>query len=231
MRIVIALSLWLTLIGLAARWPDMSRRSIQAMTLLGAGVILAGSGFWQGVVYAAWTGDSVPLLGPSAAFASVWILVLLPLWRQRLDAGVVASSLLAGLLAMAALGTALDLSHLTFSRLPFSAGVWSAALMITMIAALFLTGFALERWATGRCFPWEYIAWCAGLLIMAQPAHPVLVQINPGADHGLWTLAILLAVSGSLERSQRSHRPFIWIGIALWIPIGVSLAVAGCAMR
>ncbi|MCP5125119.1 MAG: hypothetical protein H6973_05640 [Gammaproteobacteria bacterium] len=46
-------------------------------------------------------------------------------------------------------------------------------------------------------------------------------------DHGLWTLAILLAMIGCLAQSQRSHSPLIWIGCALVIPISVGIAVGG----
>jgi len=224
MQILITLALWLTLLGLAAHWPAIDRRRARMLVLLGALAIISRSGFWQHIIQAAWAGDDLPLLGPAAAFASAWILILPPLWQRRLDTASLASSLFAGLLAMAAIGTALDLGHLVFSRFSLDAGLLAAALMTLMVTALIVTGFVLDLWVSNRLFPWEYAAWCAGWLIIAQPAHPVLVQINPAGDHGLWTLAILLASISCLALSQRSHYPLIWIGSALAIPMGASIA-------
>jgi hypothetical protein len=225
MHILLTLGLWLALLGLAARWPALDRRRVRMLILLSIVTIISGSGFWQGIIHAIWSGDELYLLGPAAAFASVWLLVLPPLWQRRLDRTRLASSLLTGLLAMAVIGTVLDLAHLVFSRFSLGGGFLAIMLMTSIIAALVLTGFALERWISDEYFPWEYTAWCAGLLIIAQPAQPMLLQINPAGDHGLWTLAILLAVIGCLVQSQRSHSPLIWIGGALVIPMSVGIAV------
>lgn len=225
MPILLTLGLWLALLGLAARWPALDHRRVRTLVLFGVLTIIGLSGFWQGVLHAVWSGDQLPLLGPAAAFASVWLLVLPPLWQRRLNRTRLAASLLTGLLAMAVIGTVLDLAHLVFSRFSLGSGFLAIMLMTSIIAALVLTGFALERWISDEYFPWEYTAWCVGLLIIAQPTHPLLLQINPAGDHGLWTLGILMAMIGCLVQSQRSHFPLIWIGGALAIPISAGIAV------
>ncbi|MCB1920673.1 MAG: hypothetical protein KDJ28_11940 [Candidatus Competibacteraceae bacterium] len=227
MHILLTLGLWLALLGLAVRWPKIGRHRAWMLVLLGVLAIIGGSRFWQGILHAAWSGDELYLLEPAAAFASVWLLVLPSLWQRRLDRTRLVASLFTGLVAMAAIGTALDLGHLVFSRFSLGAGSLAIVLMISIIAALVLTGFTLDRWISDEYFPWEYAAWCAGLLVIVQPAHPVLLQINPAGEHGLWTLAVLLAMIGCLAQSQRSHSSLIWIGGALVIPVSVGFAVGG----
>lgn len=203
MTVIITIILWLALLGLVAHWPGLDRRYARSILLCSVMVILAMSSFWRDVFQAFHLGQPLPLLEPSAAFASVWVLVLLPLWHQRLDGSVLARSLFAGLLAMALVSTALDIGHLAFSRFAFGTAFLSAALMTLMIAILMLTGFVLGRWIFSSHFTWEYAAWYAGWLIVAQPAHPTLGQIQPGTHHGLWTLAILFTINSGLDWSQR----------------------------
>jgi hypothetical protein len=196
MTVLIALVLWLTLLGVAIRWPALKPRTCRIMLLLGATIILILSDFLLGVVHAVWTRELAPVHGPAAAFASVWVLVLLPLWRRRLDAAYFASLLFTGLLSLAAAGAAFDLIQLAINRIALGSGILAGTLMIGIIAVLALTGFVLGRQASDADFPWVYAAWWSGWLCIAQPA---LAPLDPGVDHGLWTLAILLFASGGLE--------------------------------
>lgn len=230
MGAVVALLLWLIVIGLAGWRPDLYRRHAKSVVLLSALTAFALSDFWQNVIRSPWTGDSAPLGGPQAAFVSVWILVLAALLRQRLDARIVAATLSTGLLAAAAIGVALDIGNLAFSRFQVDspAGFLATTTVLAVAIILLLAGFALRLLATEARFPWDYAAWCSGLLIMAQPAHPVLLQLDPGAHHGLWTVALAFAASGCLWLGLRAQRrnALIWIGCAFLTPLVAGLIAA-----
>lgn len=206
MTTIITLLLWLTLLGLAAWRPRWCRRYGFWMALCGVLAALALSDFWQGVVLAGWNSvDGPRLAGPEAAFLSVWILVLLPIAQRRLDLRALAATLWTGLIAAAALGVALDVGYLSLGPLdPESpASLGAAALTLVSVAILFLAGFALCRLAAPDRFPWDYPAWCAGLLIMAQNAHPALARIDPSAGHGFWAVVIAFGVGAVLYRHLR----------------------------
>ncbi|MDZ7621109.1 MAG: hypothetical protein U5O69_01225 [Candidatus Competibacteraceae bacterium] len=211
MTTLITLLLWLTLLGLAA-WRPVRYRSYGAwMAPCGVLAALALSDFWRGVVLAGWNAEGGPrLAGPEAAFLSVWILVLLPIARRRLDLRALAATLWTGLIAAAALGVALDVGDLSLGPLdPESpAGLGLVALTLVSVAILFLAGFALCRLATPDRFPWDYPAWCAGLLIVVQNAHPALARIDFGAGHGFWVMALAFGVGAVLYRYlHRSRHP------------------------
>jgi hypothetical protein len=203
MTTLITLLLWLTLLGLAAWRPVRYSPYGAWMAPCGVLAALALSEFWRGVVLAGWNSvDGPRLVGPEAAFLSVWVLVLLPIAQRRLDLRALAATLWTGLIAAAALGVALDVGYLSLGPLdpesPASFGVVTWALV--SVAILFLVGFALCRLAAPDRFPWDYPAWCAGLLIVAQNAHPVLARVDPGAGHGFWAMAIAFGASAVLYR-------------------------------
>lgn len=227
MNAVAALLLWWIIIGLAAWRPVLYCGQGKIVIPLSALVVFALSDFWQTVIRSPWTGDNIPLAGPQAAFVSVWILVLAALLRQRLDARVVAATLSTGLLVAAVIGVAIDIGNLVFSRFQVDspAGFLATATVLAVVIVLLLTGFALRLLATDARFPWDYAAWCSGLLIMAHPAHPVLLQLDPGAHHGLWTVALAFAVSGCLWLGLRAQRrnALIWIGCAFLTPLVAGL--------
>lgn len=227
MGAVIALLLWLMVIGLASWRPSLYRRQEKTVVLFSALTVFALSDFWQNVIRSPWTGDSAPLAGPSAAFVSVWILVLAALLRQRLDVRIIAAALYTGLLAAVAIGLAVDIGNLVFSRFQVNspASFLATVTVLAVVIILLLAGFALRLLAADARFPWDYAAWCSGLLIMAQPAHPALLQLNPGAHHGLWTVAIAFTASGFLWLGLRTqHRKtLVWVGCAFLMPLVVSL--------
>lgn len=232
MGAVAALLLWLIVIGLAAWRPGCSYRYVKTLILLSALLAFGLSDFWQSVIRSPWTGDSVSLVGPHGAFISFWILVLAALLRQQLDAGVIAATLYTGLLAAAAIGVAIDIGNLLFSRFPVNLDSLSGSLatmtVLIVVIILLLAGFALRLLATDTRFPWDYAAWSAGLIIMAQPAHPVLLRLEPGARHGLWTVAVAFAASGCLWLSLRAPRriALIWLGCASFLPLLVGFIAA-----
>lgn len=220
---VIALLVWLTILGLAAWRPGLYRCFGKQIILLGALLALGLSEFWQGIACAPWTGDNPPLAGPEAAFVSVWILVLASLARRRRDGGTMAASLYTGLLAAAAVGMAIDSINLVFGRLPVGSppGFLTTATVLAVVIILLLAGFTLRLLAAGDFFPWDYAPWSAGLLIMAQPAHPALFKLAPGAGHGLWTVALAFIACACLWLGLRAPRrqALSWIGCACLAPL------------
>lgn len=219
----ITLLVWLTILGLAAWRPALYHRLGKTIIPLGALLALGLSTFWRDILRAPWTGDSPLLAGPETAFVSVWILVLAALARRRLDGGSVAASLHTGLLAAAAIGMAIDSGNLIFGRLPVDSppSFWIAATVLAVTIILLLAGFALRLLATPDRFPWDYAPWSAGLLIMAQPAHPALRALAPGARHGLWTVALAFIACACLWSGLRAPRRQAgrWIGCAFLAPL------------
>ena len=205
MTTIITLLLWLTLLGLAA-WHPVRYRPYGSWMVLGAVLVaLALSAFWRDVAATGWNGEDGPrLAGPEAAFLSVWVLVLLPIARRRLDLRALMATLWTGLIAAAALGVAFDVGHLSLGPLdpenPASLG--AVALALASVAILFLAGFALCRLAAPDRFPWDYPAWYAGWLIVAQNAHPALARVDPGTGHGFWVMALAFGVSAILYRTS-----------------------------
>ncbi len=228
---ILALLVWLTILGLTAWRPGLGRRLGNGIVLLGTPLALGLSPFWREVLRAPWTGDGPLLAGPESAFVSVWILVLATLARRRLDGGTVAASLYTGLLAAAAVGMAIDSGNLMFGRLPVDSppGFLATATILAVAILLLLAGFALRLLAAPDRFPWDYAPWSAGLLIMAQPAHPALLALAPGACHGLWTVALAFIACGCLWLSLRAPRrqALRWIGCAFLAP----LVAGGLAIR
>ena len=203
MTTIITLLLWLTLLGLVTWRPDRYRPYGSWMAPCGVLAALALSEFWRGVAATGWNGvDGPRLAGPETAFLSVWVLVLLPIAQRRLDLRALAATLWTGLIAAAALGVALDVCHLSLGPLTREnpAGPGAVTLALASVATLFLAGFVLCRLAAPDRFPWDYPAWYAGLLIVAQNAHPALARIDPGAGHGLWAVVIAFGASAILYR-------------------------------
>jgi hypothetical protein len=231
MSSILALLVWLTILGLAAWRPGLGRRFGNRIVPLGALLALGLSPFWREVLCAPWTGDGPLLAGPEVAFASVWILVLAALARRRLDGDTVAASLYTGLLAAAAVSMAIDGGNLIFGQLPVGSlpGFLVTATILAVVILLLLAGFTLRLLATPGRFPWDYAPWSAGLLIVAQPAHPALLALAPGARHGLWTVALAFIACGCLWFSLRAPRrqAMCWIGGAFLAP----LVAGGLAIR
>lgn len=192
MSLFVSLLSWCGLLGLVAwrgsRPPWLGGRAVLGLTL----ATLFWSPAWRGL------GDgSLPLAGPEVAFLSVWMLVLLPILERRLERARLVQSLYRGLIAAAALGLVLDTSHLALGPLLGGAGgAGAVALTLGLLAIPFLAGLALCLLALPGPFPWDYPAWYAGLLLLVQPANPLLAALDLGAGHGAWTLGAALAVGG-----------------------------------
>ncbi|WP_295399550.1 hypothetical protein [uncultured Thiocystis sp.] len=205
MTTLIALLLWLTLFGLAAWRPDLTRRHGARLALAAVLIALGLSPFWRDVVRSVLTGLDQPLAGPETAFLSVWMLVLLPVLQRRLDAGMFAVTLFSGLAAAAALGMALDLGPLALALC--DAASWSGpgatALVLVIVAILGLAGGVLCLLARPERFPWESPAWYAGLLTMTQAAEPLPIGIALDAGQGVWALGGTLAIAALVWRYWR----------------------------
>ncbi len=194
---IVMLLVWITVLALAAwgtgRWQVFSRKVVP----LSAGLVLCISEFWRNVALSLWVDGSTALLPPAAAFVSVWVLVLVPLFQRRLDRCSIALSLLSGLLAMAVIGTAIDMGNLFYDRWAVTAVPLTLVVVVAM-PVLFFAGFALCLLVITHRFPWEYPAWFAGFLILTSTAHPVLSQFRLAAGHGIGTVAVTFVVSYSL---------------------------------
>ncbi|MBK5965174.1 hypothetical protein CCR95_14020 [Thiocystis minor] len=205
MTTLIVLLLWSALFGLAAWSPDLTRRWGAWLVLAAVAMALGLSPFWRDVARSVLTGRDWPLAGPETAFLSVWMLVLLPVLQRRLDAGMLGATLLSGLAAAAALGTALDISHLALAL--FDAESWSGpgatALVFANVVILSLAGCVLCLLARPEPFPWDYPAWYAGLLTMTQAAEPLPIGIAFDAGQGVWALGGALAITTLVWRYGR----------------------------
>ncbi|MCK7576139.1 MAG: hypothetical protein MZV65_09715 [Chromatiales bacterium] len=170
---------WMSLTGLVGwravwlgRWTSRLALGLMLLTLL-------GSEFWRQVVNALLSREAPLLAGPEAAYVSVWILVLLPILRRRLDVRALGATLLSGLTAAAAFGLALDSAPLITAGFA-SAGLQPEAfgrLALTVVVHACLAGAGLamrqlmdaERTnPTREQFHWEYAAVYAGLISMHQ---------------------------------------------------------------
>ena len=137
------------------------------------------SEFWRQVVNALLSQEAPLLAGPEAAYVSVWILVLLPILRRRLDMRTLGETLLSGLTATAAFGLALDSVPLIAAGFT-SAGLQPEAfgrlvLVLIVHAGLAGAGLAMRQLmdtehTNSICeqFHWEYAAVYAGLISMYQ---------------------------------------------------------------
>ena len=205
MTTLLALLLWSALFGLAAWRPDLTRRWGVWLALAAVAMALGLSPFWRDVARTVLSGGDWPLAGPETAFLSVWMLVLLPVLQRRLDAGMFAVTLFSGLAAAAALGMALDISHLALAL--FDAASWSGpgatALVLATVAILGLAGGVLCLLARPEPFPWDYPAWYAGLLTMTQAAEPLPIGIAFDAGQGVWALGGALAIAALVWRYWR----------------------------
>ncbi|AFL75712.1 hypothetical protein [Thiocystis violascens] len=205
MTTLIALLLWLTLFGLAAWRPELTRRWGARLALAAVSIALGLSPFWRDVAWTVLSGRDWPLAGPETAFLSVWMLVLLPVLQRRLDADTFVVTLFSGLVAAAALGTALDISHLALAL--FDAESWSGpgatALVFAIVVILSLAGGVLCLLARPEPFPWDYPAWYAGLLTMTQAAEPLPIGIAFDVGEGVWALGGALAIAALVWRYGR----------------------------
>ena len=201
MTTLIALCGWLALIGLSAWRPNWAGRHGRWWILTAAVTVLALSPFWREVAYGAAERDWL-LAGPKSAFLSVWILALLPILQRRIDVRRFALTLLAGLVAAAALGLGLDTARLALAG--FAAEPLTGIGALAILLVLYLAGFALCLLAGFDCFPWDYPVWYAGLLLMMQSAVcPLLgieIEIEIGAGHGVWVLGAALGVGAIIRR-------------------------------
>ncbi|MTW22568.1 hypothetical protein [Allochromatium palmeri] len=170
---------WMSLNGLVGWRPDWLGRWSSRLALGLMLLTLFVSEFWRQVVNALLSREAPLLAGPEAAYVSVWILVLLPILRRRLDVRTLSATLLSGLTAAAAFGLALDSAPL------ITAGFASAGLQLEAFGQLALTvvvhaclagaGLAMRQLmeaehTTSICeqFHWEYAAIYAGLISMHQ---------------------------------------------------------------
>lgn len=203
MTTLMILIFWSLLIGLAAWWPDWSRRHGVWLALIAAITALTLSTVWRDL-----TGGQggVALAGPDAAFLSVWMLVLLPILQRRLDPVTLARMPFMGLIAAAAIGLALDVASLALTGwAPESlTGPGAAALVLAILIILYLAGFAFCLLASPVYFPWDYPAWYAGLLLMVQTAIPLPLGVDPGAGQGLWVLGLTTGIGALLWRALRA---------------------------
>lgn len=170
---------WMSLTGLAGWRPSWLGRWTGRLALGLILLTLLVSEFWRTVVRALLSQEASPLAGPEAAYLSIWILVLLPIRRRRLDVRTLGATLLSGLAAAAAFGLALDgvlLIQAGFSAtglLPEGSG--RLALTVVVHACLAGAGLAMRQLMdaertnpTRDRFHWEYAAVYAGLISMHQ---------------------------------------------------------------
>lgn len=168
---------WMSLTGVVGwravwlgRWASRLALGLILLTLL-------VSEFWRQVVNALLSQEAPLLAGPEAAYVSVWILVLLPILRRRLDVRALVVTLLSGLTAAAAFGLALDSAPLIATGFA-SDGLQSEAfgrlaLTVVVHACLAGAGVAMRQLMdaertnpTHEQFHWEYAAVYAGLISM-----------------------------------------------------------------
>ena len=170
---------WMSLTGLVGwragwlgRWTSRLALGLILLTLL-------VSEFWRQVVNALLNREAPLLAGPEAAYVSVWILVLLPILRRRLDARALGATLLSGFAAAAAFGLALDSAPLItagFASAGLQPGAFGRlALTVVVHACLAGAGLVMRQFMDAEhmapiCeqFNWEYAAAYAGLISMHQ---------------------------------------------------------------
>ncbi|NEX21024.1 hypothetical protein G3480_11995 [Thiorhodococcus mannitoliphagus] len=193
MTTILVIGLWSFILGLAAWRPDGAGRRNARWALTGVMAALLLSPFWWD-----WARGNPTMAGPETAFVSVWILVLLPILARRMDGATLGATLYRGLIAAAALGTALDASQLALSALPpEDLTTWIAtALLLGTLTTHFAAGLGLCLLAIPKDFPWDYPAWFAGLLLMHQAATPIPIALDIGAAQGIFAVATALGIAG-----------------------------------
>jgi hypothetical protein len=172
---------WVLLTGLAGWRPSWLGRRIGWPALGLTLLTVLVSEFWQTVTRASLSQEAAPLAGPEEAYLSVWILVLLPILRRRLDARALGATLLSGLAAAAAFGLVLDSAPLIQAGFA-STVAWlepaddSGLILTTVIHALLaFTGLAMRQLMNldpldPERLHWDYPIWYFGLIAMHQAA-------------------------------------------------------------
>ena len=169
---------WVLLTGLAGWRPSWLGRWAGALALGLTLLTLFVSDVWRTLAQTLDGHETSPIAGPEAAYLSIWILVLLPILRRRLDARTLGATLLSGLTAAATFGLALDSVALTQAGLAASAawlepaGSSGLVLAVTIHALLAFAGLAMRQLMDSdrERFHWDYPVWYAGLIAMHQAA-------------------------------------------------------------
>lgn len=176
MSTVMLLLSWMLLTAIAAWRPCWSGRWMSWATLGVLILTLWSSSLWWSLARAVQEQEALPLAGPDSAYLSVWVLVLLPIVRRRLDVQALHETLLSALMAAAACALALDSAALIRAGMPvifpeLEVGGWSLGLIVTHLP-LMLAGFTLRQLLpSGRAqVHWEYLACHTGLIAMYQAA-------------------------------------------------------------
>jgi len=176
--------------------------------------------FWRHAIPAQASTEPV-LAGPEVAYLSVWIIVLLPIIRRRLDGSELRSTLRNGLLAAAAVGMAQSLTSAPPD--PVSAA-WLTG-HISILTGLFCVGLILCQACAEAAFPWDYPAWFSAWLTITAPAQSVLRTLELGADAGILLTATAFILTAWLYRAQSQ----IWTAQLLGIS-GVLLTPAAAGL-
>ena len=171
-----------------------------------------------------WLGDGLSMY-PENAFLSVWLLVLLPLIRRRLDSAVIGMSLIHGLMALAAIGLAMDITDIVFTALTFKQAILATVVAYGLMGALYCIGLILCLYAAGSDFPWDYAPWFTGLLLMLPPLSATLENSPIRTGYGAVLLLVTLLLSAFIAQGLRRHHRLPWLGCALVTPLIIGVLI------
>lgn len=200
MGTLIALSLWILVLGWAARPSAAGRPShpiLSAITWCAAAAPLAASPFWLERLDEWRTAEMVTLAGPDTIYLCLWVLVLRPLLAQRLDRAQLVASVSQAAVAAAAVGLAADIGDLVALSWPSSGlpGWAEMASSVVLIGILFVAGLALAQRINATECQWDYPAWFAGFLMFTHPVAPWAAALDLHRGDGLWALSACYALA------------------------------------
>lgn len=159
---------------------------------------------------------------PAAAFLCVWLLILLPLLRRRLDADALRASGYQGLVALAAVVLSVQSATLLLPALP-AEPLLAAAAVLLPFSLLSFAGLALCLLGAEQVYPWEYPAWTAGWLLVLAPSLPLPLPLLAWGQ-GLGALALTYLAAALLYPAvQRGAALWGWGLSALLAPLALGL--------
>ncbi|MEY6432284.1 hypothetical protein ABC977_07650 [Thioalkalicoccus limnaeus] len=209
MGTLFALSLWILVLGWAAR-PSVaghpSTPILSAFTWCAVAAPLAASPFWLARLNEWQTAEAVTLAGPETAYLCLWALVLRPLLVQRFDGAQLVASVSQALVAAAAVGLAVDIGDLVFPYWsPSGSPGWvEMAAFALLIGILFVGGLALAQQIDATGGSWDYPAWFAGFLVISHPAASWSSALALNQGDGLWVLSAFYALAAAIHVWQGS---------------------------
>ena len=222
MGTLVGLVCWLLVASMALYWPSLRWRTV--LVVFAALTALGCSRLGLELTRAWWLGDGFAARSENA-FLSAWILVLLPLIRRRLDSAVIGMSLLQGLMALAAISLAVDITDIVFTALAFKQNIIATVVAYGLIGALYCVGLILCLIAAGSDFPWDYAPWFAGLLLMLPPLPAALENSPIHTGYGVVLLLITLLLSAFIAQGRCRHHRLPWLGCALVTPMIIGVLI------